>query len=437
MSSWSSRAHRWRSPSAARKPLALALGRDRLRRRDGRGSAGRERIAAAARPRGEKLGPCLETVDRDKHPVAVAEYQRNDDAALSRRHPDPEDRALRSAPGSIHPPVAAPAACSIASAATVSASGRRSPISSGGELARAGGELSWWVPLQLDHERARRHQRARALGDEREDDLRDPSHRRRARAICVVASSAATVCGRDRRAVRRGSRVAAGVIDRRAPAKSGEHDDGLLVVRRLNCAPSAFSAEIEVPERLAFHEDRHAEEASHRRVRRGEAVGVGVCSKSRRRSGAGASISTPRTPRPRGGLPIAARVGSSTPLVRESRASSVFVLVEDTERRVARVGQILGGPQHSAPAPRRGRAPRARCGRPRRFPVLLGPCATDPTNMLLSRPHAFRRPRAVLRQLNQLRRLAKSSVRLGLRSSPRVRGFPRLAALHAQASFKP
>ena len=82
----------------------------------------------------------------------------------------------------------------IACAATVSASGMHLPDQAVRQLPRSRRRFELLAPHQLDQQCSRRDERATALGDQLEH-LSGSVSPPTARAICVVASSAATVLG--------------------------------------------------------------------------------------------------------------------------------------------------------------------------------------------------------------------------------------------------
>ena len=147
----------------------------------------------------------------------------------------------------------------------------RSPTQRGVELAGGGLDHEVGALAQLDHHRARRDERAPALGDELEDALQvglaaDGARDRGRRlegghgALELVAAAAHVA-------------VQARVLDRdRRPA--GEDDERLLV--GLVELAALLLGEVEVAVGLAADEDRHAEEAVHRRVVERKAVGLRV-----------------------------------------------------------------------------------------------------------------------------------------------------------------
>ena len=99
-----------------------------------------------------------------------------------------------------------------------------------------------------------------------------------------------------------------------------------------NSSPPCLLGQVEVAPDLAAHDDRHAEEARHRRMAGRKAVGLRVIADAGMRSGCGLSISTPRMPRPRGRSPIdAVRLGVDP--ARDEALELAPVAIEDARAR--------------------------------------------------------------------------------------------------------
>jgi len=134
------------------------------------------------------------------------------------------------------------------------------------------------------------------------------------------------------------------VVDRdRRPL--GEHDDRLEVVV-VELVRTLLRGEVEVAPGLPAHDDRRAEEASHRRVARRKAVGA-------RMIGGVAQADRHRLVDQQPEDPAAARQVADRHVQRGLRAGGeelgqlAALVVEHAERRVARAAQLASGLHHA------------------------------------------------------------------------------------------